>query len=471
MFRTPGYGLADESLAVLMETSLQSPAEPSPLIPGRGAMTGSTGNPACMPNDDLSPDPRPDPGAYQAGWRIDPDLCFLNHGSYGSVPAAVHGAQVALRERVERDPVRFFKADLEGLMDESRRALARFLSCRPGDLAPVRNATVGLCTIFANRPWKPGDEVVVTDHEYSSGLHELERIAPRAGIRIVTAHVPFPIDSPDRAIEAVEGAITSRTRLVVVSHVTSCSSLVFPVGRIADLCRRRGVDVLIDGAHAPGQVPVDIASLDPAYYVGSLHKWVGAPRGASFVYVRGDLQEGFRTIALSSRARKIHENRSLFLRDFDYMGTDDYTPFLVVPDALDAGERLLAGGWPALMARNHALALEARAIVCAGVGLLPSCPDEMTGSMVSLPIPDAHPAHAGRPTRYDDPLQDALLDRHGVQAPIWRLWENPGVRLARLSAQAYNRRGQYAHFAKALAEELGRERRPVDSSILIHRSC
>lgn len=460
MFRTPGSRLADEAVTVLMKTTWRAPAKPSHSNPDCGPSPRTTDPRAvAVPRSlqDPTPDPRPDPESHRLGWRLDPDLCFLNHGSYGSALAEVLEAQRAVRERAERDPVRFFKADLEGLVDNARRSLASFLSCRAEDLAPVRNATVGLCTIFANHPWNPGDEVVVTDHEYSSGLHELERIAPKLGIRVVTAHVPFPIDSPDRAVEALDSVITARTRLVMLSHVTSCSSLVFPVGKVCDRCRTRGIDVLVDGAHAPGQVPVDIASLDPAYYVGSLHKWVGAPRGASFVYVRPDLQRGFRTLALSSRAKKVRHDRSLFLRDFDYMGTDDYSPFLVVPDALLAGARLSPGGWPGLMARNHELALQARAIVCAGAGLLPACPGEMTGSMVSLPIPEDRAGNESRPTRYDDPLQDALLERHAIQAPIWRLWENPGVRLARLSAQAYNHPGQYAYFARALAEELDRE--------------
>lgn len=405
----------------------------------------------------IAPDPKPllDP---RARWLIDPDICFLNHGSYGAVMGDVLDAQVRIRERMEREPVRFFKVDLEGLVDRARARLAEFISCRPEDIAPVRNATVGLCTIFNNYPWRAGDEIVITDHEYSSGQHELERIAASKGIRVVVAHVPFPAYSAGEVLEAVAAGITERTRMVMVSHVTSCSSLIFPVAGVSELCRRRGIDLLIDGAHAPGQVPVDIAALDPAFYVGSLHKWLGAPRGASFIYVRRDLRDGFRTVALSSRAKKVRPERDLFLRDFDYMGTDDYSAFLVVPEAIDAGAGLVEGGWPALMDRNHRAVLEGRGILCAQAGLGRSCPDEMTGSMASLVLPEASPRLQGRTTRYDDPLQDVLLASHRIQVPIWRLWENPGVRVVRISAQVYNTQEQFAYLAAALRAELAAER-------------
>lgn len=401
-------------------------------------------------------DPRPD--LSTGHWRIDPSLCFLNHGSYGSVLGEVMDAQSRIRERLERDPVRFFKVDLEGLVDISRRRLAEFLGCGADDLAPVRNATVGLCTIFQNYRWNPGDEIIVTDHEYSSGQYELERIARSAGIRVVAANVPFPISGPEAVTRAIEQVITPRTRMVMFSHVTSCSALIFPAVEIARLCKSRGIDLLVDGAHAPGQIPVDIRELDPAFYVGSLHKWVGTPRGASFIYVRPDLQDGFRTVALSSRAKKIRHDRPLFLRDFDYMGTDDYSAFLVVPDAIDAGARLVPGGWHGLMAANHRKILEARDAVCTRAGLQPSCPDDMTGAMVSLVIPEAPAMLPPRVTSYDDPLQDILLARHGIQVPIWRLWENPGLRVIRLSAQLYNTPAQYAYCGHALADELARER-------------
>jgi isopenicillin-N epimerase len=446
--------LVDERLCMFMETAVSS-------LPSSNSRSGlsepkASARAGLRLAGEAGGDIRPD--LSTGSWRIDPSLCFLNHGSYGSVLGEVMDAQNRIRERLERDPVRFFKVDLEGLIDVSRRRLGEFLGCRAEDIAPVHNATVGLCTIFQNYRWNAGDEIIVTDHEYSSGQYELERIAEAHGIRVVMAHVPFPIAGPEAVIEAIAGVISPKTRMVLVSHVTSCSSLIFPVAEISRLCQERGIDLLIDGAHAPGQVPVDITALNPAFYVGSLHKWIGTPRGASFIYVRPDLQEGFRTVALSSRSKKVRHDRALFLRDFDYMGTDDYSAFLVVPDAIDAGARLVPGGWRGLMAGNHDRILAARDTVCSIAGLHPSCPDAMTGAMVSLIIPEAMATLPPRVTSYDDPLQDILLARHGIQVPIWRLWENPGVRVIRLSAQVYNTQGQYTHCGHALVEEFGRER-------------
>lgn len=404
----------------------------------------------------------PAPSALAARWRLDKNLVFLNFGSYGGCPDEVLAAHDEYRARVERDPVRFFKVDLERLLDGVREKVGAFVGCRPENLAPIRNATMALATVFFSKGFRAGDEVVTNNHEYSSGTNELARLAERAGVRVVTAEVPFPIADPAEAAGAIIGAITSRTRLVVMSHVTSCTSLVMPVERVIAECHARGVDILIDGAHAPGQIELDIERLNPTYYVGSFHKWMCAPKGTGFLWVRADRRAGFRSAMLSSRAAKVREDRPLFLRDFDYMGTDDYTGMLCVPHAIEAMAKMVPGGWDEVRRRNRALALEARGAVCAMAGLRAGCPDSMVGSMVSLALPEADASLAGRATLYDDPLQDALVEKHGVQVPIWRLGEgtreNPGVRIIRLSAQLYNSIEQYRYLGEALVKELNGER-------------
>jgi len=394
-------------------------------------------------------------------WGLDPTLTFLNHGSYGCCLREVLDAQTDIRARMERDPARFFKVDLERLMDGVRERLGVFLNCPPEDLAPLANATLALATILHNTDFREGDEVLVTDHEYSSGTNELERLAPRRGIRVVRARVPFPISALDKVAEAVLGAVTPRTRLVLLSHLTSATSLIFPVEKIVPELNRRGIDVIVDGAHTPGQIPVDIRALDPTYYVCSLHKWVSAPKGTAFMYVHPDRQRDFRTVVLSSRADKVRPDRALYLRDFDYMGTADYSGILAIPAALDAMGALVPGGWPELMRRNHALALRARDIVCRAIGVAPPAPDSMIGSMASIILPPADPALASRPTIYDDPLQDALVDRHRVQVPVWPFGGRhgtPALRLLRVSAQVYNWPEQYRKLGEALAQELAAER-------------
>jgi isopenicillin-N epimerase len=404
----------------------------------------------------------PAPSPLAARWRLDKNLVFLNFGSYGGCPDDVLAAHDDYRARVERDHVRFFKVDLERLLDGVREKVAPFVGCRPQDLAPIRNATIALATIFFATHFRAGDEVVTNNHEYSSGANELTRLAARTGLRVVTAEIPFPITDPAQAADAIIGAITPRTRLVVMSHVTSCTSLVMPVERVIAECHARGVDILIDGAHAPGQVDLNIEKLNPTYYVGSFHKWMCAPKGTGFLWVRPDRQAAVRSAMLSSRAAKVRDDRSLFLRDFDYMGTDDYTGMLCVPHAIEAMAKMIPGGWEEIRRRNRSLVLEAREAVCAMAGLGPACPDSMVGSMVSLPLPEADASLSGRATLYDDPLQDALLERHRVQVPIWRLGEgtpaDPGVRIIRLSAQLYNSIEQYRYLGEALVKELNSER-------------
>jgi len=401
------------------------------------------------------PDLAPVAGAY---WTLDPSITFLNHGSYGSVPRAALRAQAHYRERIERDPVRFFKVDLEALMDGCRERLGAFLNCRGADLAPVCNATFALCTILANTPLQPGDEVLITDHEYGSLTNELERIAARSGARVVKAEIPFPIASQAEVAERFLAKVTPHTRIGFISHITSASSLVFPVAEVVREFNRRGVDIVVDGAHSPGQVPVDVHALAPTYFVGSGHKWLSGPKGTGFIYVRPDRQARFRPVALSSRAAKIRPDRALFLRDFDYQGTDDYSAMLTLPHSIEAMGAILPGGWPALLRRNHDLAMAGRRVLCDVLGIEPPAPETMIGTMATLPIPEPGPGLADRPTLYDDALQDELKDRHGIVAPVWRL-PSDNTRVVRISAQLYNSVAQYERLAHALREELAREHR------------
>jgi len=388
-------------------------------------------------------------------WGLDPTLTFLNHGSYGALLHPVSQAQAAYRERLERDPVRFFKVDLEGLLDGVRERLGGFLNCRPADLAPVANATIALCTILKNTPLKAGDEILITDHEYQSLINELGRVCEQTGARVVVAKIPFPIASPEVVTERFMSAVTPRTRIAFISHITSASSLIFPVAGIVREFNRRGIDLVVDGAHAPGQIPVDVGGLNPAYYIGSGHKWLGAPKGSGFMYVRADKQASFRALWLSSRVHKVRPERAMYLRDYDYFGTGDYSPILSMPQAIESAGSLLPGGWPALMRANHELAVIGRGVVARALGVEPASPESMMGSMATVPLPDPDSSLAARPTCYDDPLQDALYERHRIVVPIWRLGDQ---RVVRLSAYLYNSPEQYEQLASALVDELARER-------------
>jgi isopenicillin-N epimerase len=372
-------------------------------------------------------------------WGLDPDVTFLNHGSFGACPRAVLDVQRGWIERMEREPVRFLSRELEGCLDTARAALAAFVGAPADDLAFVPNATAGANTVLRSLAFEAGDELLVTDHGYNACRNACEAVADRAGARVVVTAVPFPIESPDQVLTAVLGRVTRRTRLAILDHVTSPTGLVFPIERIVGELAARGIDTLVDGAHAPGMVPLDLGALGAAYYTGNGHKWLCAPKGAAFLYVRRDRQAAIRPLAISHGANSPRADRSRFRLEFDWTGTSDPSPYLCLPDALRYVGGLLPGGWPAVMARNHALAREARRQLCRALAIPPPCPEAMLGSLASVPIPDG----------LREPLHAALFEKARIEVPVMA-WPAVPHRVLRVSAQLYNDAADYARLADAL---------------------
>jgi isopenicillin-N epimerase len=383
-------------------------------------------------------------------WPLDPAVTFLNHGSYGACPHAVLEAQQRFRERMERNPVRFLTRELEPLLDEARRDLATFLGADPRNLAFVPNTTAGVNAVLRSLRFEPGDELLTTTHAYNACRNALEFVAHRTGAQVVLAPVPFPIESPERVTEVVLHAKTSRTRLALLDHVASPSGLVFPVARLVRELEACGIETLVDGAHAPGMLPLSLESLGAAYYVGNCHKWLCAPKGAGFLYVRPDRQPAIRPLAISHGANSTRTDRSRFHLEFDWTGTSDPTTYLAVPVAIRFLGSLLPGGWPAVMDRNRALTLEARRLLCRALALSLPCPDAMVGTMAAIPLPDAAEKPADPPAKRDS-LEAALYERFKIEAPVTVL-PDPPRRFLRISAHLYNTPAQYAYLTQALTE-------------------
>lgn len=378
-------------------------------------------------------------------WTLDPAITFLNHGSFGATPRVVLEKQNEFRAQMEREPVRFFVRELEPLLDEARRAVADFVGADANGLAFVPNATAGVNAVLRSLDLDKFDELVVTTQEYNACRNALEYVAGVAGAKIVLVDLPFPIDSADVIVERLLEKVTERTRLVLIDHITSQTALIFPVERIVKELATRGVDVLVDGAHAPGFLPLDLRDLGAAYYAANLHKWVCAPKGAAFLYVRENRRAGVRPVSISHGANSTRRDRSRFLIEFDWTGTFDPTPWLSVPAALDFMNSL--GGWPEVMRRNRELALLGRDMLCDTLQIETPAPDEMLGAMAAVPLPDGKQSVA--PSLYGDPLQDALLYEHGIEVPIVP-WPQPPKRILRLSAQLYNEPADYERLARAL---------------------
>ncbi|MEZ5962895.1 MAG: aminotransferase class V-fold PLP-dependent enzyme [Planctomycetota bacterium] len=396
-------------------------------------------------------DARPSPSPLARHWRLDPTVTFLNHGSFGACPAAVLQVQDELRTRMEREPVLFLHRQLEALLDDARARLAEFVSVDPDDLAFVPNATTGVNVVLASLQLAPGDELVTTDHEYNACKNALDRVADRAGARVVVVPLPFPLQDARDAIDPLLAALTPRTRLVLVDHVTSPTGLVLPIATVADVCRSRGIDLLVDGAHAPGMLDLDLRALGATYYTGNCHKWMCAPKGAALLYVSRERQADVRPLVTSHGANSPRTDRSRFRLEFDFTGTADYTPFLCVPAAIDTMAGVFPGGWPELRQHNRTLVLAGRAALCKALDTPPPAPDAMLGSLASIPLPDAPGAPRGR-LGLDD-LHVELFERHRIEVPVMP-WPRAPHRLLRISAQAYNSAAQYDHLALAVRELL-----------------
>jgi isopenicillin-N epimerase len=385
--------------------------------------------------------------SFAALWTLDPSVEFLNHGSFGAAPRPVLETQAEWRARLERQPVQFFR-ELEPHLDAARATLGAFVEADPDDLAFVSNATSGVNTVVRSLELQPGDELLTTDHAYNACRNTLRLHEPR-GVRVVVAEVPFPLRSPCQVVDAVLARATPRTRLALLDHVTSPTGLVFPVAELVRALGERGIDTLVDGAHAPGMVPLDLRTLGAAYYTGNCHKWLCAPKGSAFLHVRRDRQDGMLPLTIGHGLNSTRTDRSRFRLLFDWTGTADPTPFLCIPAALQCLGSLLPGGWPELMRRNRALALSAQAILGEALGIELPAPSEMIGSLAAVPLPPlAHADVAARPAP-PDPLQRALLSRHRIEAPVMP-FPAPPARVLRVAAQVYNSEEQVRALAAAL---------------------
>jgi isopenicillin-N epimerase len=367
-------------------------------------------------------------------------------------------AQQALRQRMEAEPVRFLTGDLPALLDEARRDVAAFLRADPEGLAFVTNATTGVNAVLQSLRFEPGDELVTNDHEYNATINAMRAVANRDGARLVIARIPFPILGPDEAFDAILGAVTERTRLVFVSHVTSPTALVLPVHQLVAELDRRGIDTLVDGAHAPGMVPVDVDGLGAAYWTANGHKWMCGPKGSAVLWVRADRRDRIHPLVVSHGANDPLADRTRFRAEFDWVGTQDPTPFLALPIAIEwmAASAPSGGGWPEVMATNHALAIGARDRIAAVLGVEAPATDEMLGSMAALPVPglrgDAAAKTLGKTLELEDHIQVPL-----GEWPVRAAWagDGPDKVLLRISAQRYNELADYDRLAEALSRRLG----------------
>jgi len=377
------------------------------------------------PAGDLLPD--------ASAWGLDPDFAYLNHGGFGAAPLCVQTEQQAVRDEMERNPVGFLVRRLPGLLAGVRAQLAAFLNADEAGLVFVDNATTGTQTVISHIRLGPGDEVLTTDHCYGAALAQLRRTVDAAGATLRVVPIPMPAASGEAVAASVLAGLTARTRLLVVDHIASCSGLVFPVEEIAAECSRLGVSILVDGAHATGQVPVDLQRLGADFWTGNLHKWVSAPKASAVLHAAPQWRDSLRPLVAS------HGLLDGYQPAFDWTGTRDPSSLLAVPAALSFFAR---AGWQNVRAHNNDLARRGAELVGRVLGSQTGAAAGLAAAMHIVQLPRELTEAEARS------LETRLFDEYRVVVPVTFLG---GYRWLRLSAQLYNTLDDYARLADALA--------------------
>ncbi len=369
-------------------------------------------------------------------WQLEEDMIFLNHGSFGACPTKVLQHQHQLRLRLERQPLDFFLRQYADLLEEARHHLANFLHADPEGLAFVTNTTQGIGAVLRSVSLSPGDEVLYLNHAYGACTNALLHEATRQGAHPIQVDIPLPLTDPQQIHDRIAQAITPNTKLAMLDHITSATALVLPLEKLVQDLESRGISVLVDGAHAPGQIPLNLKQLQASWYVGNCHKWLCAPKGSAFLYARHDKRDVTRPLTVSHGATMPTTTQPRFRHEFDWTGTHDPTAWLSVPTAIDTLAAMLPGGWPAIMAHNHTQTVAARDLLLQSLGTTPLCPPDMLGSMATIEIPTA-PYTPPSSVLGTEPLQDTLWNKHRIEVPILR-WPDSTRRHLRISTHLHN---------------------------------
>jgi len=369
-------------------------------------------------------------------WGLETDMDFLNHGSFGATPLDVLAFQAQCRARMEAQPIRYMIRELPGALRAAAQELATFVGAQREDMVFVPNVTTGMNAVLRSFPLKAGDRVVTISHVYPAVNRTLEYVCRRVGAELVVVSVPFPIDHPDEVVFALKQEVAKGARLAVLDHITSATGLILPIAKMVQLCRENGIPVLVDGAHAPGQVELDLDALGADWYTGNCHKWMLAPKGCAFLWARRDRQEIHPTVIS-------HGYEQGFVSEFDWTGTQDYSAYLSVTEALYF---LRFIDPQRVRNRNRGLAQMAAEVLSSAWNTEIPSPTRMRGSMATMELP------VKLEPRQDlaDRLHDLLWDRHRIEVLVTpfgdRVW-------LRISAHLYNDLDQYDRLAEAVLQE------------------
>ncbi|ODT71412.1 MAG: hypothetical protein ABS75_09095 [Pelagibacterium sp. SCN 63-23] len=382
------------------------------------------------------------------------DVVFLNHGSFGACPRPVFETYQGFQLELEGEPVEFLGRRLHDLLRVPREALAAELNCGSEDVVGVLNATTGLNIVIQSLDLKPGDQILTTDHEYSALEKTWAYICNRTGAEVVVVKVPMPLLTEAQFTDTVMAGMTERTRVLFLSHITSPTALLFPIGRVVAEARARGIYSVIDGAHTPGHIPLDLTALGADFYSGNCHKWMMAPKGSAFLHARPEVQGLLNPLVISHGWTKESKQpgakgafgNSPFIDEIEIQGTRDPAAWLTVPAAI-AFRR--DNDWWAIADHCRALAQETARRLGELTGLAPlSAPEFCAPQMVAMPIPECDTAE----------IHKALFDRYSIEIPVFK-WQDTCI--VRLSVQGYNSVQQMDRLIEALTELLNLKSQPI----------
>lgn len=389
--------------------------------------------------------------ALSKHWQLDPSVTFLNHGSFGATPVKILKLQQKLRARLESEPVHFMIREMEPMWFEARKITAEFLGCKPQNLVFVKNATMGVNTVIHSLQIEKGDDVLMTNHEYGACANTLKWYAAKNGWNVRIADVPYPLSSEDDVVEAVMKAVTPRTKFALIDHITSATGTIFPVEKIVPLLKEKGIEVMIDGAHAPGMIDLNIENTGADYYTGNCHKWICSPKGSAILYVSDEKKSKIQPLQVSHTYDKPVTEEEKWAGTFFWPGTDDYTAFLCVPAAIEFMGSVYKGGWNELRSRNRSLALNARKIIAEVLETDLPVPENMIGSLANICLGKSPLPPYG--FNYTHPLQEKLFTRFKIEVPVMLFSKDDPRLWIRVAAQAYNDISQYEYLAQALVTE------------------
>jgi isopenicillin-N epimerase len=379
-------------------------------------------------------------------WLLDKEAYYLNHGAFGACPLPVLQKQQEYRNMLESHPLRFMLREMDDLIFRSKRKLAIFTGVKEKDIAFVTNATQGINTVFKSLNFKKGDEILITNHIYPACRNTVNYIAKKTGAVIVEAIIDFPVISEDYILEQLLYYVTPKTKIALIDHITSPTGIIMPVAEIVSELDKKGIDTIVDGAHALGNIPLKIEEFGAAYYTGNCHKWLCAPKGSAFLYARSDKKRQIDPLTISLCAG---DDKS-FEQKFYWTGTHDPTPYICIADAIEFMGTIYPGGWDELMLNNHQMAVDARKMICDRLEIPLPSPDYMIASMATFPVKDTDNPAAACFNAIDD-LQEKLYKNYNIEVPV-SYWPSPPKRTLRISCQAYNTLKQYEVLLDALTE-------------------